>query len=432
MEYTKVKLPLGHGEIETEVPNLLKVAVPNHMEAVADPRLEIRRAIQHPIASPRLCEIAKGKHSAAITVNDITRPYPGGMMVLEIADELHKAGLTDDEIFLVVAYGTHRIETKEELIGMFGEEVVRRFRFVHHVADDPSTLKVLGKTEYGMTVEINKEFAEAEVKILTGLITPHACAGFSGGRKSIVPGISGMGCLKLHHSFPVVPADPAMGWMKGNLFHEQALAAARLAGVDFIVNNVDNAERQMVATVAGDLNEAHLAGTEICKKIWQITIPTRADVVIVSPGGYPRDFDLHQAQKASSVAELACKKGGHIIVCAEAPDGSAKFGKHLKNANNPQEVVDLFKRVGMTADATGKAYMWARGMLKHRISIVNSLMTKEELEEMFFHYYPTVDDAIADSLKIYGENATFLVIPYAADIFVTVEDESMQTQGEER
>lgn len=426
MEYTRVKLPLGHGEIETRVPNVLKIAVPKHMEGVADARMEIRRAIQNPIASRRLKEIAKGKHSAAIVVNDITRPYPGGLMVLELADELHEAGFNDDEIFLVVAYGTHRVETREELIQMFGEEVVRRFRFVHHVADDPSTLKVLGKTKYGMTVQINREFAEAEVKILTGLITPHACAGFSGGRKSIVPGISGMECLKLHHSFPVVPADPAMGWLEGNLFHEQALAAARLAGVDFIVNNIDNAKREMVAAVAGDLNEAHLAGTEICKKIWQIRIPTRADVVIVSPGGYPRDFDLHQAQKASSVAELACKKGGHIIVCAEAPDGAAKFGKHLKKAGSPQEVVEMFKRVGMTADATGKAYMWARGMLKHRISIVNSLVSKEELEEMFFHYYPTVDDAIEDSLKLYGEDAIFLVIPYAADIFVTVEDEMNQ------
>lgn len=423
MEYTTVKLPLGKGVIEAEVPNVLKVAMPKEVKCVEDPRMEIRRAILNPIGSPRLKEIAKGKHSAAIVVNDITRPYPGGMMVEELVNELHLAGMCDNEIFLVVAYGTHRVETREELIGMFGEDLVRRFRFVHHVADDPSTLKVIGKTEYGMTVQINREFAEAEVKILTGLITPHSCAGYSGGRKSVVPGISGMECLKLHHSFPVVPADPAMGWMEGNLFHEQALAAARLAGVDFIINNIDNANREMVAAVAGDLNEAHIAGTKICGQIWVTRIPTRADVVIVSPGGHPRDFDLHQAQKASSVAEMACKLGGHIIVCAEAPDGSAKFGKHLKNAKSPQEVVDLFKRVGMTADATGKAYMWARGMLKHRISIANSLVSQKELEEMFFNYYPTVKEAIEDSLKIYGEDATFIVIPYASDIFVVAEDE---------
>ena len=423
MEFTKVKLPLGKGEIEVEVPNLMKIAMPRDVAPVPDPRLEIRRAIQNPIGSPRLKDIAKGKHSAAIVVNDITRPYPGGMMVEEIADELHLAGMKDEEIFLVVAYGTHRVETREELIGMFGEEVVRRFRFVHHVADDPSTLKVLGKTDYGMTVQINREFAEAEVKILTGLITPHSCAGYSGGRKSIVPGISGMECLKRHHSFPIVPAEPAMGWLEGNVFHEQALAAARMAGVDFIVNNIDNADRKMVATVAGDLNEAHIAGTKICGNIWVTDIPTKADVVIVSPGGYPRDFDLHQAQKASSVAEMACRPGGHIIVCAEAPDGFAKFGVHLERAESPQEVIEMFKRVGMTPDASGKAYMWARGMVKFRISIANSLVPKEELEKRFFHYYPTVQDAIEDSLKLYGEDASFLVIPYAADIFVNVEDE---------
>lgn len=423
MKKTHVRLPYGKGYLEADIPNVMKVGNPNHVPGVADPRMEIRRAIQNPIGSSRLCEIAKGKHSAAITVNDITRPYPGGLMVLELAEELHLAGLTDDEIFLVVAYGTHRVETKEELLAMFGEEVVRRFRFVHHVADDPSTLKELGKTEYGMTVQINKEFAQAEVKILTGLITPHACAGFSGGRKSIVPGISGMECLKTHHSFPVVPAEPAMGWLEGNLFHEQALAAARLADVDFIVNNIDNAEREMVAAVAGDLNEAHLAGTKICADIWKISLPTRADVVIASPGGFPRDFDLHQAQKASSVAEMACKRGGHIIIVAETPDGSAKFGKHLKNANSPEEVVEMFKRIGMTADATGKAYMWARGLLKHRVSIVGSRIPKGELHEMFFYSYDTIEEAVEDSLRIYGEDATFAVIPHASDIFVRIEDE---------
>lgn len=423
METTHVKLPIGKGYIEADVPNVLKVGVPAYLPGVPDSRMEIRRAIRNPIGSKRLKDIAIGKKSAAIVVNDITRPYPGGLMILEIAEELHEAGLKDNDIFLVVAYGTHRIETQAELLDMFGEEVVKRFRFVHHVADDDSTLKILGKTEYGLTVQINKEFAEAEVKILTGLITPHSCAGFSGGRKSIVPGISGMECLKIHHSFPIVPAEPAMGWLEGNLFHEQALAAARLVGVDFIVNNIDNANREMIAAVAGDLNEAHIAGTKICSKIWKITIPTRADAVIVSPGGYPRDFDLHQAQKACSVAEMICKEGGHIILCAETPDGTAKFGKYLKNARHPKEVIEMFKKVGMTADATGKAYMWARGLLKHRISLVGSKIPKEELEEMFLKGYDTLEEAIEETLKLYGPKTSFVVVPQAADIFVNIEDE---------
>ncbi len=424
MEYTHVSLPLGKGHIEVDVPNTIAVAEPHYMAPVPDPRMEIRRAIENPVGSPRLKDIARGKKNAAIVVNDITRPYQGGLMVLEIARELALAGFTDDQIFLVVAYGTHRKNTPEELIGMFGEEVCRRFRFVHHDAEDDSTLELIGHTDIGMPVQINKEFAHADVKILTGLITPHACAGYSGGRKSIVPGISGFECLKTHHSFPIVPADPAMGWLEGNLFHEQALDAARVAGVDFIVNHVDNADREMVLCVAGDLNEAHIAGTKVCKKIWSISIPTRADVVIATPGGFPRDIDLHQAQKACSVSEMACKKGGHIILVADAPDGGAKFGIVLKEANSPQDVVDLFAREGMRAGANrGKAYMWARGLLKHKMSVANSRMSKEELNSMFIDYYPTVQDAIEDSLRIYGENATFVVIPHAADMFVTVEDE---------
>ena len=424
MEYTHVRLPLDKSFIEVDVPNVIAVAEPHYMAPVPDARAEVRRAIQNPIGSPRLKDIAKGKHSAAIVVNDITRPYQGGLMVEELAEELHLAGLTDDEIFLVVAYGTHRVNTPEELVGMFGEEVCRRFRFVHHYAEDDSTLKTVGVTAEGMTVQINKEFAEAEVKITTGLITPHACAGYSGGRKSIVPGISGMECLKQHHSFPIVPADPAMGWLKGNKFHEWALDAARLVGVDFIVNHVDNAEREMVLCVAGDVDAAHLAGTEICKEIWQTKVPTRADVVIATSGGFPRDIDLHQAQKACSVSEMACKLGGHIILVAKAQDGGAKFGCVLKEANSPQEVVDLFAREGMRAGGNrGKAYMWARGMLKHKMSVANSVMSKEELNSMFIDHYETVEDAIEDSLRIYGENASFIVIPHAADMFVTVEDE---------
>lgn len=421
---THVKLPCGKGFVEADVPNVLAVVEPPAVAKVSDERAEIVRALHNPIGSPRLKDLAIGKKSVGIIVNDITRPYAGGLMVEELARELHLAGITDSQIFLVIAYGTHRINTPEELVSMFGEEVCRRFRFVHHRAEDDSTLKIVGKTPSGMTVQINREFAEADLKITTGLISPHALAGYSGGRKSIVPGISGYECLRTHHSYPIAPIDPVMGWLDGNPFHEEALAAARVAGVDFIINSVDNERREMVVCVAGDLDKAHREGCKVCEKVTCGTIPTRADVVICTPGGFPRDIDLHQGQKACSVAEMACKRGGHIILVAEAPDKGAHFADVLINAETPKEVFDLFINEGMTKGSNrGKAFMWARGLLRYRMSVTNSMMTKEELNSMFINQYDTVQDAIEDSLRIYGDNASFIVIPYAADIFVKALDE---------
>ncbi|MEW6671981.1 MAG: nickel-dependent lactate racemase [Thermodesulfobacteriota bacterium] len=414
--YTPVKIPVGETEIEASVPNLKGVIAPAKIPGVKNMRAEIRRAIGNPIESPRLKDIARGKKDAAIIVNDITRPYPGGLIVEEVARELAAAGFRDDQIFLVVAYGEHRFNTPSELCAMLGEEVVKRFRIVHHDALDEARLVTVGKTDGGVVVQINKEFAEAAVKIVTGCVTPHQLAGYSGGRKSVIPGIAGINSLKAHHSFPIRPKASSMGWLKGNPFHEEALAAAYIAGVDFIVNSVDNAERELVACVAGELNAAHLKGVEICAKIWTVRVAGKADVVIVSPGGYPRDFDLHQAQKAVGCAEMLCREGGQIILCAEARDGVGKFGKVLADAANPQEVIDNFTRYGYTPEKVSKAYMWARAVQHFKLSVACSRIGRAELESMFLEGFDTVEEAVATALHRYGDDATFMVIPHASDV----------------
>ena len=214
-----------------------------------------------------------------------------------------------------------------------------------------------------------------------------------------------------------------MGWLEGNPFHEQALAGARLAGVDFIVNSVENASRGIVLAVAGDLNAAHLAGVEVSRKIWTVPIPAMADVVVVSPGGYPRDFDLHQAQKAIGCAEMVCRPGGRIIMCAEARDGIAKFGKTMQEAASPQEIIDKFTANGYSADSISKAYLWCRALQRFSIVVTNCKVGKDELAKMFLESADTLEQAIAEALKDFGENATFLAIPLAAEIIPIVAGE---------
>ena len=421
MKKTSVTLRIGKETVSADIPNVMAVVGPKNVPVVPDDRAEMRRALENPIGSRRLADIARGKKSVAIVVNDITRPYPGGMMVEELARELALAGIADDQIFLVVAYGTHRINTHDELVAMFGEEVVGRFRFVHHNCRDEDSLVSLGFTDGGVEVTLNRAFVEAEVKIVTGLITPHQSAGFSGGRKSVLPGITGLATLRRHHSFPIRPDRPAMGWTCGNPFHEEAVKAAKMAKVDFMINSIDNADRELVAVVAGDLEQAHNAGVAICRNVWTVALPQKADVVIVSPGGYPRDIDLYQAQKAVSCAELACRPGGRIVLCAAAPDGAGKFAKLLADADDPQEVIDLYVREGYSAEANAKAYMYARAIQQFKIGVACSTLTKEQAKEMFMDAYETIDEAVAAALDEYGADAKFLVIPTASEMILATE-----------
>ncbi|MDP2858659.1 MAG: lactate racemase domain-containing protein, partial [Bacillota bacterium] len=242
---TRVHVPLGKGSIEAVVPNLLTVMRPESVAGVPDPYSCVKAALANPVGSKPLVEVARRRRDAVIVVNDITRPYPGGLLVSSIAEELARAGIGDDRITLVVAYGNHRRNTPPQLRSMFGDEVIRRFRIVHHDGADESSLKHIGDTPGGVPLYINRVVAEAGLKIITGLVTPHHSAGFSGGRKSILPGVAGLRTLNVHHSLPIRPYEPAMGWYGGNAFHEEALVAARMVGVDFMVNTIDNADREL-------------------------------------------------------------------------------------------------------------------------------------------------------------------------------------------
>lgn len=416
MKYTKVNIPVGETEVTLSVPNMMPLVTPTHIEGVSDVRSEIQRAIRNPIGTKRLKDLAVGKRDAVIVVNDITRPYPGGEMVLELAEELHAAGMCDEQIFLVVAYGAHRFQTDEELRSMFGDEVVNRFRIVHHDAYNDERLVVMGETEGGVIVQVTKEFAEADLKILTGCIAPHQLAGFSGGRKSVVPGISGFKTLQGHHSFPIRPERTSLGWLENNPFHEESLKAAQIANVDFIVNSVDNEVHELIRCVAGDLKDAYFEGVKLCRKVWSVTVDHKPDVVIVSPGGYPRDFDLHQSQKAIGCAEMLCKEDGMIIMIAEMRDGIGKPGKVLQAAQNPQEVIDQFYDIGYTPDALSKAFMWARAMKSFKISILYSKVSEGDLKKMFFETYSSLESAIEKAIERYGPSASFMVVPYGSEI----------------
>ncbi len=417
---TTVSIPYGNDFLETEVPNLITTLTPPYVEELADPAKLLREKLEDPIGTPSLKVLAEGKEDAVIVINDITRPCHSEILVPGIVKVLNEAGIEDENIKLLVATGNHRGNTKEELEGMVGKDIVSRLRIYNHDDMDKDSLEYLGTTERGIPVYVNRIFVEASLKILTGIVSPHHSAGFGGGRKSVLPGIAGIDSISPHHSFPIRPFEPSMGWIDGNPMHEESLAAARMAKVDFIVNVVNNIDEKVAGIFAGELDMAHRAGVDLCNRVHRARTPRMADVVITSPGGFPRDFDLHQSQKAVVPAEMCCKKGGVIILVTQAPDGIGKFGGWLKNADKPGDVIERFKKEGFTPESSSKALYYARALDNFQLMIVTDGISADELREMFFIPIPSVEVAIDESMKIMGSDAEFLFIPHGSEIIPEV------------
>jgi nickel-dependent lactate racemase len=206
-----------------------------------------------------------------------------------------------------------------------------------------------------------------------------------------------------------------MGWMKGNPFHEVAVTVARAVGIDFILNVVKNCKGQVVQAVAGELEAAHEAGVAVCEESWVVNFPEKYDVVVVTPGGSPRDIDLHQSQKAMSTAELVIKDGGVIVLIAECADGIGKFAPWLKGAKSPEDVIGRFKREGFTREHSSKAFMCARALARHPVMVSCSGIGRQDLEAMFFRYAATPQEAVDAAVAMRGGQARVLVLPYAVD-----------------
>lgn len=413
------RIPYGQQEIEIKIPrgNYLATLMPQYRPGVKDEAGEIRKALANPIGTQRLREIAWGKRSVVIVVNDITRPTATYKLLPPLLDELQEAGIRDDQILFLVATGTHRDNTQAELAGMLGKEILERFRVVNHHCQDEENMVDLGKTRDGVPVLINRLFWGAEVKVLTGTIAPHQAAGFSGGRKSVLPGLAGIATLKQHHGFNMRSEKPAMGWVDGNKFHENALEAAKMTMADFILNTVQNARKEITHVVAGDVEKAWREGVEVSREIYEVTVPHPVEIVITSPGGYPKDIDLYQSQKSMAAAELMVKDGGTVILPAECRDGvgTRGFYEWMSGAACPQEVIERFIREGYSIGSS-KAWMFSRCIKRAELIVVTQSIEDQTLQEMFTKRADTVEQAIAMALARHGENAKILLLRNGSDL----------------
>jgi len=421
----QIKIPYGKKNKIIQLSNhsLIEVILPKEIKSNFTERELILSALNNPIHSPTLEQIAKTKKAktAVIVINDITRPTPTKKMLKLIIKELNQFNISKDNITLLVATGNHRPPTSNELIEMVGKEFKSSIPIVIHDASNKKNLIYLGETSRKVPIWVNKEIVKADLKILTGTISPHHAAGFTGGRKSILPGISGLKSLNIHHSLPIRPFYPALGWYHGNPFHEESLEAARITGIDFIVNSIHNGEGDVIKVVAGDLDKAHYEGVKICRDIWAVRVPEMSDITIVSPGGYPRDINLHQSQKAISCGELITKPGGIIILVAECSKGIGKFQNWLLKAKKPEDVILRFKKIGYTEEASSKAFMFARALLRYKLFIISDCLKRENLKGMFLTKMNSPNEALDFAFKELGKGSKVLVVPNASDIMPKLE-----------
>ena len=419
---TKIKVPYGttyqEAVIADDIP--MQVIDPECADVTTKVEALIEQALDNPIGSPKLEDLVRqsvdkdGK--ILIIVNDPTRPGPNKEMVHALLGRLKSAKIQDSQIEFIIATGSHRAPTDEEIDTLVGKDIHAKYQvFIH---DCKKNNIYLGMTQGGLPVYVDKIVAEAKFIITTGLVAPHKAAGFSGGRKSIVPGVAGLETLKIHHSLPIRPFEPALGWMEGNPFHIAALEAAKLVNVRFILNAVQDPHKQNIAVVAGDLEKAHAEGVRICREHNTVICHKHGDVVIASPGGSPRDCNLYQAQKALATAELFATKGGKakLILVAQAEDGIGPqlFQDWLIDAATPDEVIDRFRKEGFDV-GTNKAFEYARAMTKGEVIIVSENVDGTQLQKMKLTWEPTLQKAL-DRICSEERPQQVIVLPKAVNI----------------
>ena len=388
---------------------------------VPDPVAEVRRALDEPISSLPLEELARGKRNAVIIASDHTRPVPSRVLIPEMLRRLRLNNPSID-ITILIATGCHRETTKAELTEKFGEQIVENEKIAVHDSRDETMLKNVGTLPSGGELLLNRIALETDLLISEGFIEPHFFAGFSGGRKSILPGIAARETVLANHCAEFIASPFARtGNLEHNPIHEDMLFAARRAKLAFIVNVVINEKKSIVRALAGHPEAAHARGCEFLSSLCKVKVPV-SDIVITTNGGYPLDQNVYQSVKGMTAGEAACREGGVILLAASCSDGHGGEGffRMLKEMRSPQELLDCFSAVGRneTVPDQWEAQILARIMAKHHVILVTHDCPHSLLEEMHLKAASSMEEALRLAETLTGKDSTISVIPDGVSVIV--------------
>ncbi|MCX5645354.1 MAG: nickel-dependent lactate racemase [Phycisphaerae bacterium] len=410
-----IRLAYGKTGLDVTVPEGLRVdiVVPTDVRALSDQAHAVRLALRHPIGLRPLRELVKPSHRVGIVCNDITRATPYQTILPVVLGEL--SHVPDDAITLLIATGTHRPNTSEELKTMLGGEIVEKFRIVQNDANDRDLHAPVGTTASGNEVWIHKEYLRCDVRILTGFIEPHFFAGFSGGGKACMPGLALLETVLRNHSARYIDHPKATwGVTRGNPLWEEIREAARMAGPSFLLNVALNREKQITAVFAGEMNEAHERGCAFVKQHAMAPVRTPYDIVITSNSGYPLDLNLYQSVKGMSAAAQIVKNGGAIIIAADCWDGIPNHGQYKKllfEAADPSSLLERMREGDCGGHDSWQAHVHASICQKAQVHLFSRNLTDEQIERAMLRPCRDIPQTVDRLLESYGRDASICVLP---------------------
>ena len=419
-----IQFPYGKETLSIDIPQERLSAVLTSEMHDYKPELSqeelVFQALEHPIGTPKLSVMAEGKKKVVVIASDHTRPVPSKIIMPQMLAEIRK-GNPDADITILISTGCHRETTKEELINKFGPEIVEKEKIVVHDCDDPTQVS-LGKLPSGGELIIDRLAVEADLLVAEGFIEPHFFAGFSGGRKSILPGIASRKTVIYNHNAEFIASDRARtGIVDGNPIHIDMLYAARAAHLAFICNVVINSDKEVIYAVSGDVDQAHIAGREFLSSKCKVDA-VMSDIVISTNGGYPLDQNIYQAVKGMTAAEATVKEGGVIIMLAKSNDGhgGAEFYKTFKEEKDLKRMMATF--LATPKDQT-RIDQWQSQIFARLLMRATVIYISDAPDDMVsdLHMIPahSLEEALKKAEEIVGNpNASICAIPDGVSVIV--------------
>ena len=411
-----IQLPYGKTGMTAEIPdqNLAGIYESFLPPAAADPAKEVADAMDHPIGSLPLEDLAKGKRSVVIIASDHTRPVPSRIMMPEILRRL-RAGNPEIDVTILIATGCHRETTRAELADKFGPEIVAREKIVIHDSTDDRMMIKCGVLPSGGDLVLNKLAVEADLLVAEGFIEPHFFAGFSGGRKSVLPGIAAKTTVLANHCAEFIRSPFARtGNLDGNPIHEDMIYAAKKAKLAFIVNVVINGKKEIVRAFAGDMENAHMEGCRFLRSCCCVKVP-EADIVITTNGGYPLDQNIYQSVKGMTAGEAVCRAGGVIILAASCADGhgGTAFCETLTRTASPDALLNEISSIprDQTKPDQWQYQILARILNRFHVILVTKDCDHGMIRNIKMMAASDIGDALDMAFRITGANAKIAVIP---------------------
>jgi len=411
----RVTLDYGRNGLDVDLPDGVCILRPRYVTGLADEEEAIREAIRNPIGSLPLVSKVYSGSKVVVVHTDITRATPNKRILPVLLSELEMAGVSRQDISLLNGLGTHRPQTEAELRQMLGDDIVDGYRCLQHDSHDEQNLIPLRRTSWGNPIRVNRQYLEADVRILTGFIEPHFFAGYSGGPKAVLPSLAGFESVGSNHSAANI-AHPNATWGKteGNPIWEEMKEVALRTNPTFMLNVTLNVDGHITGVFAGDMLVAHAAGCAFIAQTAMVPVGEPFDIVITTNSGYPLDLNLYQSVKGMSAAAQIVRQGGAIIMATACEDGVPDLGGYaelLQRGGSPQGVLDMVTSPGFNQPDQWQVQIQAMVQLWAEVFIYSEGLTDDQIRGALLTPCRDIPHTLAQLASSYNHKASIAVLP---------------------